>query len=389
MPNGRRGVSARSITQLLNELNQYLDAMGQPRITKEQVPSGPAGFRFLDSRIKQTREQWQATLPWQQRILPAMGFGGPTPAQVPPARAGVGVGLQPPTGRVTPEEYGRQEFARWTGPAATEAAGVTFPAAPTPPTGLGVEVPPQPTEPPPEGFRWAFDRELNRWVPQFAGLEAQQRAQQELAQQQLDFQQQQARLAAMEQARQFEFQQQQAEFAREPAPITRYQREQVGLQEQQLAAQQQQFQQQLAFQQEQMQAAQAEQERQYRSQLAAQPINWLQYAAYTGEEPVVQPWMIPLGFQETGGAVTPQGQIGQPIPGFEAQAGQQGIQTFAGLPQLTTPSAQLQARWGPTAQAQFLGYRQARTGAAPQETQFRLGAGRAPTGAFGGFSRFR
>ena len=126
------------------------------------------------------------------------------------------------------------------------------------------------------------------------------------------------------------------------------------------------------------------------SQLAAQPISWLQYAAYTGEEPVIQPWMIPLGFQETGGTITPQGlQAGQPLPGFEGQAGERGIQTFANLPQLTTPSAQLQARWGPTAQQQYLGYRQARTGERPEESQFRLWSGRAPTGQFGGFSRFR
>lgn len=193
------------------------------------------------------------------------------------------------------------------------------------------------------------------------------------------------------------------DLSRQPLPISPSQQREfdimqqqfgqtLGLQQQQFAAGQQQFQQQLEFEQAQAQAAQEEQERQYRSQLAAQPINWLQYAAYTGEEPVIQPWMVPLGFQNVGGQMTPQGQPqpGQPIPGVQmGQAGQQGIQTFAGLPQLTTPSAQLQARWGPTAQAQFLGYRQARTGAAPEETQFRLGAGRAPTGAFRGFSRFR
>ena len=112
-----------------------------------------------------------------------------------------------------------------------------------------------------------------------------------------------------------------------------------------------------------------------------------------------------MGFQNTGEGITPQGgaggaatpgqlQPGQPIPGFDptggtpTTVGAQGTQTFANLPQLTTPSAQLQARWGPTAQAQFLGFERARTGAAPQETQFRLGSGRAPTGRFGGFSGF-
>lgn len=158
-------------------------------------------------------------------------------------------------------------------------------------------------------------------------------------------------------------------------------------QEQQLAQQQAQFQANLQFQQAQAQAAQEEQERRYMSQLAAQPISWLQYAAYTGQQPVIQPWMKPLGFQDTGGAVMPQ--VGQPIPGFQGQAGEKGIQSFANLPQLRTPSAQLQASWGPTAQAQWLGYKQARTGATPEESQFRSWSQRAPTGRFTGFSRFR
>ena len=276
--------------------------------------------------------------------------------------------------------------------------------------GLGVEIPRRPTEPPPSGFRWGWDNELNRWIPKFVGLSAQQQAQQELAQRELGLTETEARrrqqqfLAGEERAgEQFAFQQEEAAAQRA------LEQQQFGFQQQQFEAQQQQYTQQraqsqaqLQFQQEQAQLAAQEQERQYRSQLAANPINWLQYSAYTGEQPVIQPWMIPLGFQNTGGTVAPQGlqagqpqpqlQAGQPIPGFQAQAGQQAPQapqTFANLPQLTTPSAQLQARWGPTAQAQFLGYRQARTGAAPQESQFRLASGRAPTGRVGGFSRFR
>lgn len=42
------------------------------------------------------------------------------------------------------------------------------------------------------------------------------------------------------------------------------------------------------------------------------------------------------------------------------------------LPELIDPSVQYQARIGPTAEQQFFGYRQARTGAPPLETQFRL-----------------
>ncbi|KKN56450.1 hypothetical protein LCGC14_0572230 [marine sediment metagenome] len=282
-----------------------------------------------------------------------------------------------------------------------EAAGVDL-------TGFKIEVPPFPTDPPPEGFRWAFDRDMNRWVPQFTGLTAQQQSQRELQQQQLGLQrQQQLGFPSPEQPPTDAFGRTATWSERlgqwdyppnwgqrpgdQPAPISPFQQQQFGLQEQQFGLQQQQieqqqaqFQEQLAFQQQAQQQAAQEQEQRYRAQLAAQPINWLQYAAYTGEQPVIQPWMMPLGFQETGGQVAPQGmQIGQPIPGV------QGQQTFANMPALTTPSAQLQAQWGPTAQAQFLGYRQARTGAAPAETQFRLGSGRAPTGQFGGFSRFR
>lgn len=301
------------------------------------------GGLSLDSWLKRGKPAPPAQLtPYARDILERTGG-------VPPR-----VTVAPPTA-ITPARRIEQQRAE------REAAGVEL--------GAGVEVPPYPTESPPPGFRWAFDRDLNRWVPQFAGLTAQQQAAREIS----PFQQQQ-----------FELQQQQAQ--QEEA----FRQQQLEFQQAQRAQAQQQFQAQLQFQQEQAQMAAQEQERQYRSQLAAQPINWLQYSAYTGEQPVIQPWMTPLGFQNVGGTAIPQGlQAGQPIPGFEGQAGQREIQTFAGLPQLTTPSAQLQARWGPTAQAQFLGYRQARTGATPQETQFRLGAGRAPTGRFGGFSSFR
>ncbi|KKN64753.1 hypothetical protein LCGC14_0488850 [marine sediment metagenome] len=277
-------------------------------------------------------------------------------------------GLQAPKGVVVGEETPR-EIAERAATARAEAEGVSL----APEGAAGVEVPTFPTEPPPQGFRWAFDRDLNRWVPQFAGLTAQQQAQQQASQRQA-----MAEIDILN--RRLEFEQQQAL----PQRITPFQQQQFDIQQQQIAQGQQQFQAQLGFQQQQAAAQQATQQRQFASQLAANPINWLQYASFTGQPPVVQPWMVPLG-QNIEGL-----QVGQPIPGFQGgQTGQQEIQSFAGLPQLTTPSAQLQARWGPTAQAQFLGFRQARTGATPQETQFRLGSQRAPAGAFGGFSRFR
>lgn len=168
-----------------------------------------------------------------------------------------------------------------------------------------------------------------------------------------------------------------------PTELSPFQRGSLDVQRQQLQFQQQQAQQQTELQ------RQAEMAR-----LSANPINWLQFAAFTGEQPVIQPWMIPLGFQQFGGAggtgtpqIAPQGtQIGQPLPGLQATDG--GFD-FSGLQALTTPSAQFLSRAGPTATQQFLGFERARTGASPQETQFRLHTGAAPTGRFGGFSRFR
>ncbi len=276
---------------------------------------------------------------------------------------------------LTPEERARLPFpipeeplssmiARRTR-AEAEAAGVDLPT--------GIDVPPFPEEPPPQGFRWAFDRDLNRWVPKFTGATEQERLQRQRSQAEIELAQER-----------FEFEKQQAL----PRDITPFQEEQFGFQQRQFDVQQQQFQAQLGFQQQQAQLAAQQQQRQFQSQLAANPINWLQYAAYTGQPPVVQPWMVPLGAQND-----PQRlQAGQPLPGFQPQSftGNQLLPagSFSDLPQLTTPSAQLQSRWGPTAQAQFLGFERARTGASPQETQFRLASGRAPTGARTGFTRF-
>jgi hypothetical protein len=52
-----------------------------------------------------------------------------------------------------------------------------------------------------------------------------------------------------------------------------------------------------------------------------------------------------------------------------------------GLPNLLRPSAQYNARMGPTAQQQYLGYEQARTGAIPEETQFRMWSMAPPSGS--------
>ena len=133
----------------------------------------------------------------------------------------------------------------------------------------------------------------------------------------------------------------------------------------------QQFQQQMDWYLQQAQMQQEEAERRERARLSAQPMSWLQYASYTGEQPAIQPWMQPL----MGG----QYQAGQAIPGWTPESG-------AEMQALTTPSAQLWGRMGPTAQQQYAGYRQARVGIRPEETLFRMGAGAPPGGRSPGLS---
>jgi len=137
--------------------------------------------------------------------------------------------------------------------------------------------------------------------------------------------------------------------------------------EKQFNAQQAYQQQQLDWQMQQAQMQQAEQERQYKAQLAANPMSWLQYSAYTKEQPAVQPWMMPLSQKDYGW------QTGQQIPGWNPEGG-------GGMADLTNPSTQYWARMGPTAQQQYAGYQQWDKAQRPEETQFRLGAQTAPAG---------
>ena len=148
-------------------------------------------------------------------------------------------------------------------------------------------------------------------------------------------------------------------------PPSQYQAGQLGLQEQQLRLQQQ-----MAIWQQQ----QARQEA--LAKLAAQPRSWLEYHALAGTTPTVQPWMAPLMPQEYGLGV------GQPIPGITPEG-------MGGMPALTRPSRQYQARMGPTAMGQYEGYRQARTGLTPEETQWRMWATAPPGGQYGGLSYAR
>ncbi len=134
-----------------------------------------------------------------------------------------------------------------------------------------------------------------------------------------------------------------------------------------LDLQRQQLQWQQTYQQQQLEA-----EKQARlANLRANPASWLEYASMANQQPAIQPWMLPLMPQEYAGTVA-----GAPIPGWQA-----GAPTMAELPQLTNPGIQYQARMGPTALQQYYGYQQARTGATPTESQWRLWSQAPPSGS--------
>jgi len=138
--------------------------------------------------------------------------------------------------------------------------------------------------------------------------------------------------------------------------------------EKEASREQSQFEQQMGWYEQQAQMEQQMYREQEMARLAAQPISWLQYAAYTGQQPVVQPWMQPLMPQEYGI------EAGQPIPGWSQGSAQ-------GMPELTRPSAQLWSRMTPSAQQQYQGYGQARTGATPSDIDWRRRASAPPGGS--------
>jgi hypothetical protein len=140
--------------------------------------------------------------------------------------------------------------------------------------------------------------------------------------------------------------------------ITPYQQQGLQLQQQELSQQEAYY----KWQQE-------EAQKQYESELASNPMSWLQYATYTGKTPVVQPWMMPLSAPDYGW------QVGEQIPGWSAK-------DMTGMNELYRPSAQLWSRMGPTAQAQYYGYQQANLGSSPAETEFRRKSTSAPGGSF-------
>jgi len=122
-------------------------------------------------------------------------------------------------------------------------------------------------------------------------------------------------------------------------------------------------------QQEQQLAAQREQQL---AELRANPASWLEYASLAGETPAVQPWMLPLASEEYGF------EVGAPLPGWNPSG-----ESLGGLPQLYTPSTQYMARTTPSAQQQYAGYEQARTGATPEDVDWRLWSQAPPGGGSG------
>jgi len=106
--------------------------------------------------------------------------------------------------------------------------------------------------------------------------------------------------------------------------------------------------------------------------LAARPISWLEYAMSRKEPAAVQPWMLPLMPQQYG--IT---KAGEKIPG---PTWEQEDPNLKKLPELTTPSAQYFARMGQQGQQQYMGYEQARTGATPEMTDWRLWSQAPPSG---------
>lgn len=147
------------------------------------------------------------------------------------------------------------------------------------------------------------------------------------------------------------------EYEQPPGYISPYEERYLGIQEEELG-----------YMRERDAARLALEKEQHLAQLAAQPISWLQYEAEAGTQAVGQPWM-----EELGGAAAGV-QTGQPIPGF------MGTQGMKGMPELLRPSAQYGARMGPQAWGQRLGYEQGRTGATPEETEFRHRATAPPSG---------
>lgn len=95
--------------------------------------------------------------------------------------------------------------------------------------------------------------------------------------------------------------------------------------------------------------------------LRAQPASWLEYASLAKQAPAVQPWMLPLAGSWNTGA-----QAGGSLPNWALEG------PLTGLQPLITPSAQYWQQISPQSRQQYQGYEQARTGATPETSQWRI-----------------
>ncbi len=308
-------------------------------------------------------------------------FKASTTPLAPPAGAGAPDQLQPPTTQPSPSDPFAAPPLIAPGPLAAAEGFVTGGEGEPPPPEAGddtgaIGIPPFPTDPPPPGFQWSFDRNVFQWVPQRIPTAPPQPPQPGESEGE-----RRRRIAAA-----LEFGITEQRRFQESEATRLFREQQFEFQGETRRLEQERFEQGLTAQREERLA-----------QLAAQPISWLQHAALSGQTPVVQPWMIPL--MRPGQNL----QVGQPIPGFQAGApgAQQGgfvpgtatpqpLGTqFANLPELRRPSAQLFARMGPTEQRQYLGFRQAGTGIPPEETLFRQRQSGPPGSSGGGFQQQR
>lgn len=124
----------------------------------------------------------------------------------------------------------------------------------------------------------------------------------------------------------------------------------------------------LAWQQQNAAAQAAAEAKKYEAQLAANPKSWLEYAAYMGTTPQIQPWMLPLSMGDYGW------YAGMNMPSWDPK-------NMSTLPELLKPSMQYYNRLSPSSQQQYYGYQQARTGGQPEDFAWQQASQAPPSGS--------
>uniref|UniRef100_A0A6M3K696 Uncharacterized protein n=1 Tax=viral metagenome TaxID=1070528 RepID=A0A6M3K696_9ZZZZ len=153
---------------------------------------------------------------------------------------------------------------------------------------------------------------------------------------------------------------------KQPGYVSAGEQQRLGLEEQQLE-----------WMKMQEQGRQAAEKEQRLATLRANPASWLEYASLAQQTPAVQPWMSELAPQ------TGNWQAGSALPGYSPTG------TNMNLQELTDPSAQYWSRMAPSSRQQYGGYEQARTGATPEDVDWKQWQGAPPTGSFQGLTRLR